>query len=111
MRGKARKAPQDKRRLCRIETFKARVNGDEALVRRGRYLTTTFLLEVAQTAWLISIFEGQVASVVRGPFVMPSWSFALRARRGMEKILEPPAAARLERSDGADQAARPQGRR
>ena len=31
-----------------IEALKARVNEDEALVRRGRYLTTTFLLEVGQ---------------------------------------------------------------
>jgi hypothetical protein len=62
-----------------IEALKARVNADEALVRRGRFLSTTFLLEVGQTAWLISIFEGRVASVTPGPFVMPSWSFALRA--------------------------------
>jgi len=62
-----------------IETLKARVNEDEALVRRGRFLTTTFLLEVGATAWLISIFEGRVASVTRGPFVMPSSAFALRA--------------------------------
>jgi hypothetical protein len=62
-----------------IETLKARVNGDAALVRRGRYLTTTFLLEVGQTAWLISIFEGRIASVTSGPFVMPSSSFTLRA--------------------------------
>ena len=62
-----------------IETLKARVNEDEALVRRGRFLTTTFLIEVGQTAWLISIFEGRVVSVSRGPFVMPSSSFALRA--------------------------------
>ena len=62
-----------------IEALKARVNGDEALVRRGRFLTTTFLLEVGPTAWLISIFEGQIVSVTRGPFVMPSSSFALRA--------------------------------
>ena len=62
-----------------IETLKARVNADEALVRRGRFLTTTFLLEVGQTPWLISIFEGKVVSVARGPFVMPSSSFALRA--------------------------------
>jgi len=39
-----------------IEALKARVNDDEMLVRRGRYLTTTFLLEVGSTAWLISIF-------------------------------------------------------
>jgi hypothetical protein len=62
-----------------IEALKARVNADEALVRRGRFLSTTFLLEVGQTAWLISIFEGRVASVTQGPFVMPLWSFALRA--------------------------------
>src|SRR4030081_1831215 len=62
-----------------IEALKQRVNDDAGLVRRGRYLTTTFLLEVGPTAWLISIFEGRIASVTRGPFVMPSSSFALRA--------------------------------
>ena len=62
-----------------IEALKARVNADEALVRRGRFLTTTFLLEIGQTAWLISIFEGRIVSVTSGPFVMPSSSFALRA--------------------------------
>jgi hypothetical protein len=62
-----------------IETLGQRVNADAALVRRGRFLTTTFLLEVGPTAWLISIFEGRIAAVTRGPFVMPSSSFALRA--------------------------------
>jgi hypothetical protein len=62
-----------------IETLGQRVNGDEALVRRGRFLTTTFLLEVGPAAFLISIFEGKVVSVARGPFVMPSSAFALRA--------------------------------
>jgi pimeloyl-ACP methyl ester carboxylesterase len=62
-----------------IEALKQLVNGDEALVRRGRFLTTTFLLEVGQNAWLIAIFEGRIVSVTSGPFVMPSSSFALRA--------------------------------
>jgi|SRR5882672_8506172 len=62
-----------------IEALKAKVNGDEMLVKRGRFLSTTFLLEVGHTAWLITIAEGKIASVMRGPFVMPSWSFALRA--------------------------------
>jgi hypothetical protein len=61
-----------------IEALKQLVNGDEALVRRGRFLTTTFLLEVGQNAWLIAIFEGRIVSVTSGPFVMPSSSFALR---------------------------------
>jgi hypothetical protein len=62
-----------------IEALQQRVNADEALVRRGRYLTTTFLLEVGRTAWLIAIHEGGIVSVTSGPFVMPSSSFALRA--------------------------------
>jgi hypothetical protein len=61
-----------------IETLRERVNNDAALIRRGRYLTTTFLLEIGPTAWLISIFEGRIVSVTPGPFVMPSSSFALR---------------------------------
>jgi hypothetical protein len=62
-----------------IEALKQLVNSDEALVRRGRFLTTTFLLEVGSTTWLIAIFEGRIVSVTPGPFVMPSSSFALRA--------------------------------
>ena len=62
-----------------IEALQQRVNDDAGLVRRGRYLTTTFLLEVGPTAWLISIFEGRIVSVTRGPFVMPSSAVALRA--------------------------------
>jgi hypothetical protein len=62
-----------------IEALMARVNGDEALVRRGRFLTTTFLLEIGQSAWLISIFEGRIVAVTPGPFVMPSSAFSLRA--------------------------------
>jgi hypothetical protein len=62
-----------------IEALGERVNGDEALVRRGRFLSTTFLLEIGSTAWLITIFEGRIVSVAAGPFVMPSSSFALRA--------------------------------
>jgi hypothetical protein len=61
-----------------IEALEARVNADQALVRRGRFLTTTFLLEIGPTAWLITIFEGRIMSVTPGPLVMPSWSFALR---------------------------------
>ena len=62
-----------------IEQLQQRVNSDAALTRRGRFLTTTFLLEVGTVQWLIGIVEGKIASVAQGPFVMPSWSFALRA--------------------------------
>lgn len=62
-----------------IEDLKNKVNADETLVKRGRWLSTTFLLEVGTTPWLINIVEGRIVSIVKGPFVMPSWTFALRA--------------------------------
>jgi len=57
----------------------ALVNRDEALVRRGRYLTTTFLVEVGAIEFLVRVVEGRIAAVERGPFLMRPWSFALRA--------------------------------
>ena len=62
-----------------LEHLKEKVNCDASLTRRGRFLTTTFLIEIGTAQWLVSIVEGRVASVTQGPFVMPSWSFALRA--------------------------------
>jgi len=62
-----------------MERLKERVNADKWLVHRGRFLSTTFLLEVGATQWLITVLRGEISSVARGPFVMPSWSFALRA--------------------------------
>ena len=55
------------------------VNADESLVRRGRFLTTTFLLESSDDSWLIRVVEGRVERVERGPFLMRAWSFAIRA--------------------------------
>jgi len=62
-----------------LDQLKDKVNADAALTRRGRFLTTTFLIEVGTAQWLIGIVAGRIVSVVQGPFVMPSWSFALRA--------------------------------
>jgi hypothetical protein len=62
-----------------LEHLREKVNADASLTRRGRFLTTTFLIEVGTAQWLVSIVEGKIASVTQGPFVMPSWSFALRA--------------------------------
>ena len=55
------------------------VNGDAALVRRGRYLTATFLVEAGGTEFLVRVVEGRIAAVEAGPFLMRAWTFALRA--------------------------------
>ena len=62
-----------------IEALPALVNADPALVRRGRFLSVTFLLGVGDTSYLIRVIEGRIASVERGPFLLRPWSFAIRA--------------------------------
>ena len=42
-------------------------------------LTTTFMLGVGETDYRVRIVDGHVASVERGPFVMPSCDFKLSA--------------------------------
>ena len=55
------------------------VNADDALVRRGAQLTTTFLLAVDDVEFLIRVVDGRLRAVERGPFLLRSWSFAVRA--------------------------------
>lgn len=64
-----------------MENLAQLVNADERLVWKGRFIDTSFMVEVGETSYLIKVTEGRIASVTRGPFVMPSWSFALRASR------------------------------
>ena len=77
-----------------IERLAEIVNGDEALVRRGRFFSDTFMLEVGETQYLIEIREGCIARLETGPFVMRSWTFAIRATedvwRKFWKELPPP---------------------
>jgi hypothetical protein len=55
------------------------VNADAGLVRRGQGLTTTFLLAVGDTEYLVHVAGGRLAPVERGPFLLRSWTFAVRA--------------------------------
>jgi pimeloyl-ACP methyl ester carboxylesterase len=64
-----------------IERIADLVNADANLVRRGRFLSTTFLIESGDKGYLVKIIEGRIASITPGPFVTPNYSFALRAPR------------------------------
>jgi len=55
------------------------VNADAALVRRGRWCSTVFLLGAGALPLYVTIGEGKIIEVVRGPALMRSWRFALRA--------------------------------
>ncbi|MEI7569491.1 MAG: hypothetical protein WCJ34_08600 [Alcaligenaceae bacterium] len=61
------------------EALSEQVNADERLVWRGRHVSTSFLLEVGSSEYVIKIDQGRVGSVKKGPFAMGDWVFALRA--------------------------------
>jgi pimeloyl-ACP methyl ester carboxylesterase len=64
-----------------IERIPELVNSDANLVRRGRFLSTTFMLEIGDKGYLVKIIEGRIVGITPGPFVTPNYSFALRAPR------------------------------
>jgi len=64
-----------------IERLAELVNADSELVRRGRFLSTTFMLGIGEQGYLVKIIEGRIVSITPGPFVTPNYSFALRAPR------------------------------
>jgi hypothetical protein len=64
-----------------LEQLQAQVNGDARLVHRGRFVDTRFLVALGSEEWLVRIQAGRIERLERGPFVMPRWTFALRAER------------------------------
>lgn len=59
-------------------TLPTLVNANADLVRRGRFLTCDFELGVGAIVLAVSVENGRIASVVRGPFLLKSWDFAIR---------------------------------
>jgi hypothetical protein len=73
-----------------LENLAARVNGDANLVRRGKHVTTTFLIAIDNADHLVSVSEGRITGIRPGPFITPNYSFALRASRdAWGKLLSP----------------------
>jgi hypothetical protein len=73
-----------------IDTIAARVNADPRLVRRGRFVDTTFLIALDDDYTLVRVEAGRVAEVKHGPFITPNYSFALRAPRAVwDKFWQP----------------------
>ena len=73
-----------------IDKIASLVNADAKLVRRGRFVDTTFMIAIDDADTLIRIQEGRVTKVTPGPFITPYYSFALRASREVwEKFWQP----------------------
>jgi hypothetical protein len=66
-----------------LENLADLVNADADLVRRGRFVHTTFLIQIDDADTLIRVEEGRVTKVMLGPFITPDYSFALRASRAV----------------------------
>ena len=73
-----------------LDTIARLVNADAKLIRRGRFVATTFLIAIDAADTLIRVQEGRIVSVTAGPFITPDYSFALRASREVwEKFWQP----------------------
>jgi hypothetical protein len=64
-----------------IESLARLVNADAAIVRWGRQMNETFMVEVGDQQYLLQIENGLIRKVEKGPFVQRTWRFAIRARR------------------------------
>ena len=64
-----------------IEHLAQLVNRDPAIVRWGRRMNETFMVEVGDTQFLLTVRDGRIEHVEKGPFTMKSWRFAIRASR------------------------------
>ena len=76
-----------------IESLQELVNADPAVVRWGRHMNETFMLEVGEAQYLVTVRAGRIERVDKGPFVQRAWRFAIRAsRESWEKFWQQPPA-------------------
>ena len=64
-----------------LEGIARLVNDNPAIVRWGRRMNETFMVEVGDTQFLLSVRDGRIEKVEKGPFTQRTWRFAIRASR------------------------------
>jgi len=64
-----------------IERLPELVNTDPAIVRWGRGMNEVFLLQSGEEQFLLTVRDGKIEKLEKGPFVMRSWTFAIRASK------------------------------
>ena len=75
-----------------IEELPRLVNSDPAIVRWGRRMNETFMVEVGDRQYLLTVRDGKL-EVEKGPFAQRAWRFAIRAEReAWEKFWQKPPA-------------------
>jgi hypothetical protein len=75
-----------------IEKLEPLVNDNPTIVRWGCGMNETFMVELGSEQYLFKVSDGKLA-VEKGPFVMRSWRFAIRAKaQCWEKFWQNPPA-------------------
>ncbi len=84
------------RRKTMLEQLTGLVNGDAALVRRGRHLPAALLVEARpRRSWLVHVLRGRIEKVEEGRSSCRRWRFALRADEAkLAEVLAAPAMRR-----------------
>jgi hypothetical protein len=77
-----------------IEQLPQLVNDDPGILRWGRQMNETFLVEVGDAQYLVTVRAGRIERVEKGPLVMRAWRFAIRAsedcwKRFWRRVPEP----------------------
>jgi len=73
-----------------LQIIAAAVNGDDGLVRRGRYVDLDFLLGIGDESHFLTIAKGEVVSVTPGGALLRPWRFAIHiAPEAWEKFRQP----------------------
>lgn len=86
----ANASPAEERVIALFQALPRLVDADHDLVRRGRFLTCEFEIGVGATPLMVSVEKGRVTGVARGPFLLRSATFAVRASaETWEKLLKP----------------------
>ena len=76
--------------VSRFEALPRLVAEDADLMRRGRFLSCDFEIGVDDVPLMVNVEKGRVLSVVRGPFLLRPWTFAVRAgSEAWGRFLEP----------------------
>jgi len=64
--------------VAAFERLTELVDGDVCLARLGRFLTVEFMVEIGSTPFYLSIDQGRLKALERGPKLMRPWVFAVR---------------------------------
>ena len=76
-----------------MERLAGLVNADPSIVRWGRRMSETFMVEFGDTQFLLTVRDGKIEKLEKGPFTQRSWRFAIRAsRESWEKFWQQPPA-------------------